>query len=125
MEAAVLKYPDLFNIVFFKVRAELVKMGKISIVKNLTWWPKMKQTGLFSEYLGNQISDFQMFFFFWKLRSIRIFWIQNHFCAIKGRWDTCETKLVSWLGDVVNTQIIWFRATTAFENDQDKKQFEI
>ena len=62
MEAAVLKYPDLFNIVSFKVRAELVKMGKISIVKNLTWWPKMKQTGLFSEYLGNQISDFQMVF---------------------------------------------------------------
>ena len=64
MEAAVLKYPDLFNVLFFKVHAELVKMGKISYVKNLTWWPKMKQTGLFSKYLGNQISDFQMFFFF-------------------------------------------------------------
>ena len=45
MEAALLKYPDLFNIVFFKVRAKLVKMGKISKVKNLTGWPKMKQTG--------------------------------------------------------------------------------
>ena len=30
MEAGVLKYPDLFNIVFFKVHADLVKMGKIS-----------------------------------------------------------------------------------------------
>ena len=64
MEAAVLKYPDLFNILFFKVHAELVKIGKISYVKNLTWWPKMKQTGLFSKYLGNQISDFQIVFFF-------------------------------------------------------------
>ena len=30
MEGAVLKYPDLFNIVIFKVHADLVKMGKIS-----------------------------------------------------------------------------------------------
>ena len=29
MEARVLKYPDLFNIVIFKVYADLVKMGKI------------------------------------------------------------------------------------------------
>ena len=36
MEARVLKYPDLFNIVFFKVHADLVKMGKISKVKNLS-----------------------------------------------------------------------------------------
>ena len=36
MEARVLKYPDLFNIVIFKVHADLVKMGKISEVRNLS-----------------------------------------------------------------------------------------
>ena len=30
MEGGVLEYPDLFNIVIFKVHANLVKMGKIS-----------------------------------------------------------------------------------------------
>ena len=64
MQAAFLKYPDSSNIVFFKVCAELVKMGKISKVKNLTGWPEMKQTGLFPQYLGNQIYDFQIAFFF-------------------------------------------------------------
>ena len=72
MEAAHPKYPDLFNIVFFKVRAKLVKMGKISKV---TGWPKMKQTGIFSEYLGNQLSDFQIVLFSWKLRPIGKFWV--------------------------------------------------
>ena len=52
MEAAHLKYPDLFNIVFFKVCAELVKFGKITKVKNLTECSKKNQT-VFSEYLGN------------------------------------------------------------------------
>ena len=75
------------------------KWGKFQKLKNLTGWPKMKLTGLFPEYLGNQISDFQIAFFFWKLISIRIFWMQNHFCAVKGGWDICETKLVSWLWD--------------------------
>ena len=32
------------------------------------------------------------FFFFWKLRSICKFWIQNQFCAILGGWDICKTK---------------------------------
>ena len=41
MEAKVLNYPDLFNIVFFKAHADLVKMGKISKVKNLTIVQKM------------------------------------------------------------------------------------
>ena len=63
MEAALLKYLDSFTIVFFKIRAELVKMGKISKVKNLTGWPNMKQT-FFSEYLGNEISNFQIVYFF-------------------------------------------------------------
>ena len=36
MEGRVLKYPDLLNVVFFKVRAELVKMGKISKEKDLS-----------------------------------------------------------------------------------------
>ena len=34
MEGAVLKYPDLFNIVIFKVHADLVKMGKISMIES-------------------------------------------------------------------------------------------
>ena len=41
-----------------------------------------KWANLFSLYLSNQISDFQIVFFSWKLRSIRKFWIQHHFCAI-------------------------------------------
>ena len=36
MEARVLKYPDLFNIVIFRVHADLVIMGKISEVRNLS-----------------------------------------------------------------------------------------
>ena len=72
MEAALLKYPDLFNIVFFKVRAKLVKMGKISKVKNLNWVAQNETDCFFSEYLGNQISNFQIVYLFWKLRSIRI-----------------------------------------------------
>ena len=31
-------------------------------------------------------------FFFWKLRYICKFWIQNQFCAILGGWDIRETK---------------------------------
>ena len=31
-------------------------------------------------------------FFSWKLRSIRKFWIQNHFCAILGNRDIYKTK---------------------------------
>ena len=43
----------------------------------------------------NQETDFQTVFFFWKLKPICIFWVQNHFCAILGRWDICKTKLDS------------------------------
>ena len=32
------------------------------------------------------------FFFFWKLRSICKFQIQNQFCAIVGGWDIYKTK---------------------------------
>ena len=31
-------------------------------------------------------------FFSLKLRSVRKFWIQNHFWPIPGGWDICETK---------------------------------
>ena len=48
--------------------------------------PKKNETGVFLNIL-NQVSDFNLFFFSWKLRSIRKFWIQNHFCAIFGGWD--------------------------------------
>ena len=41
MDAGVLKYPDLFNIVLFKVRADFLKKGKISKLKNLTSLEKM------------------------------------------------------------------------------------
>ena len=53
MEAAVLKFQDLFNIVFIKVCAELIKLVKITKVKNLTECFKKNQTGFFSEYLDN------------------------------------------------------------------------
>ena len=46
----------------------------------------------FVEFLGNHETDFQTVFFFWKLRPICRFWVQNHFCAILGRWDICKTK---------------------------------
>ena len=39
MEGGVLEYPDLFNIVIFKVRADLVKMDKIS--KFSPFWRKV------------------------------------------------------------------------------------
>ena len=35
MEGGVLEYPDLFNIVIFKVHADLVKMGKISEIQKI------------------------------------------------------------------------------------------
>ena len=47
---------------------------------------------LFCKYLSNQALDFQMFFFSWQLRSIRKFWIQNHFCAILGEQGINKTK---------------------------------
>ena len=50
---------------------------------------------LFVWYLRNQWMDFNTVFFFWKLRSICKFWIQNQFCVISGGWDICKTKLVS------------------------------
>ena len=37
------------------------------------------------------------FFFSWKLRSMRKFGIQNHFCAIFGGWDIFKTKWDYWL----------------------------
>ena len=40
----------------------------------------------------NQETDFQADFFFWKLRPIRKFWIQNYFCAILRGWDISKTK---------------------------------
>ena len=61
MEAAVLKYPDLFNIVFFKVRANPSKGGKFQKLTILQGVPKRIWL-CFSEYLGNQISDFQIVF---------------------------------------------------------------
>ena len=48
-----------------------------------------------------------------KLKSIHKFWIQNPFCAIFG------------VLDLIKTQIIWFRAPTYFENDQDKNSYNI
>ena len=39
--------------------------------------------------------DFQTSFFFWKLRPICKFWVQNHFCVILGGWDICKTKMAS------------------------------
>ena len=48
MEAVLLKYPDLFNIVFFKVRAELLKMGKISKVKKSYWVARNETAWAFS-----------------------------------------------------------------------------
>ena len=41
------------------------------------------------------INRFLNRFFFWKLRSMCKFWIQNQFCAILGGWDICKTKAVS------------------------------
>ena len=39
--------------------------------------------------------------FCWTLRSIRIFWIQNHFCAITGAWDIRKTKRVFLINENV------------------------
>ena len=47
---------------------------------------------LFCKFLGNQALDFQIVFFSWKLRSIRPFWIQTHFCAILAGQDIYKTK---------------------------------
>ena len=47
---------------------------------------------LFVEYLSNRETNLQTVFFFWKLRSIWKFWIQNHFYANLGGWDICKTK---------------------------------
>ena len=54
----------------------------------------------FAWYLENQVPDFQIVFFFWKLRSIWKFWVINNlFCAIFEAWDICKTKWDSWLHD--------------------------
>ena len=49
----------------------------------------------FVKYLRNLETDFKTIFFFWKLRFIWQFWIQNHFCTILGGWDIFKTKLGS------------------------------
>ena len=36
--------------------------------------------------------DFLTVFFFWKLRSIWKFWMQNQFCAMLRGWDIWKTK---------------------------------
>ena len=46
---------------------------------------------------------FKSFFFSWKLRSIRKFWIQNHFCAILGSRDIYKTKCSSETGQFKST----------------------
>ena len=51
-----------------------------------------KLDGVFAYYLSNQVSDFQIVFFSWKLRSIRKFCTQYHFCAILGGQDIHKTK---------------------------------
>ena len=38
-------------------------------------------------YLGNQVLAIQMVLFSWTLRSICIFWIPNHFCAISKTYQ--------------------------------------
>ena len=53
----------------------------------------------FALYLSNLVSDFQIVFFSWKLRSIRKFWIQNHFCAIFRGRDIYKTKCSSETGN--------------------------
>ena len=40
----------------------------------------------------NYAMELQTVFFFWKLRFICKFWIQNHFCAYLGDWDIWQTK---------------------------------
>ena len=45
---------------------------------------KRKVRDLSCRYLGNQISDYQIFFFSWKLRSIRSNWILKHCLGCLG-----------------------------------------
>ena len=47
---------------------------------------------LFVEYLSKRETNLQTVFFFWKLKSICKFWIQNHFCSILEDWDIWKTK---------------------------------
>ena len=49
---------------------------------------------VFDWYLSNQWSDFQIVFFSWKLRSVHTFWIQNHFCTIKGAEKFAKQNVV-------------------------------
>ena len=63
--------------------------------------PKKITTLRFVSYLRNQWTDLQTVCFCWTLRSIRIFWIQNHFCAITGAWDIRKTKRVFLINENV------------------------
>ena len=51
---------------------------------------------LFCKFLGNQALNFPIFFFYWKLRSLGKFWIQNHFCVILGSQDICKKLGLFW-----------------------------
>ena len=46
----------------------------------------------------------KLFFFFWKLRPICKFWVQNHSCALLGGWDICKTK---WGSEIHKFIFIW------------------
>ena len=61
MEAAVLKTPDLSNIVFLRYMPNPSKWRKFQKVKILQGVPKRIRL-FFSEYLGNQMSGFQIIF---------------------------------------------------------------
>ena len=56
---------------------------------------------LLCKFLCNQVPDFQIRFFSWKLRSICKFWIQNLFCAILGGQDIYKTKCDSETGHFI------------------------
>ena len=65
----------------------------------------------------NYATELQTIFAPWKLRLIRKFWTQNHFCAFLGVWDIWQTK---WGYEAENSYSYWPAvAVSASEKPQD------
>ena len=74
------------TLVLVKVLSGLLlsQQEKVDLLQQTTGCPKKNKTGFLLNILATNHQIFNSFFFSWKLRSICIFRIQNHFCAVLG-----------------------------------------